>query len=205
MIRRLASKIRRRFFPVKNQNDVPSWQSENEAELNGGNTVVGKNLRINGRIHVSNMGILRIGDDVAINSGVEFNPAGGEGSTWITVQEGAVLKIGDRVGMSNVVIDAWQEVIIEDKVAIGACCVIRDNDAHSLNVEERLDPELNRRHTKCAPVLIKRGAFIGMRCIILKGVTIGEESVIGAGSVVTKSVPDREIWAGNPAQFIRKL
>ena len=55
------------------------------------------------------------------------------------------------------------------------------------------------------PVVIKDGAFIGAHCIILKGVSIGEKSVVGAGSVVTKSIPDGEIWAGNPAKFIRRI
>ena len=56
-----------------------------------------------------------------------------------------------------------------------------------------------------APVVIKDNAFIGAKVIVLKGVTIGENSIIGAGSVVTRSVPDNEIWAGNPAKFIRKV
>ena len=43
------------------------------------------------------------------------------------------------------------------------------------------------------------------RSIILKGVTIGENSVVGAGSVVTKDIPSGEVWAGNPAKFIRKI
>ena len=53
--------------------------------------------------------------------------------------------------------------------------------------------------------MIKDHAFIGAHSLILKGVTIGKYSVVGAGSVVTKSIPDGEIWAGNPAHFIRKL
>lgn len=56
-----------------------------------------------------------------------------------------------------------------------------------------------------APVIIEDNAFIGARSIILKGVTIGANSIIGAGSVVTKSIPANEIWAGNPAKFIRKI
>ena len=55
------------------------------------------------------------------------------------------------------------------------------------------------------PVEIREGAFVGAHCIILKGVTIGKEAIVGAGSVVTKSIPDGEIWGGNPAKFIRKI
>ena len=58
---------------------------------------------------------------------------------------------------------------------------------------------------RTAPILIKEGAFIGAHAIILKGVTIGRHSVIGAGAVVTKNVPDNEVWAGNPAKFVKKL
>lgn len=53
-------------------------------------------------------------------------------------------------------------------------------------------------------VIIKRGAWIGAYTVILKNVIIGEGAVIGAGSVVTKSVPANEIWAGNPARFVKK-
>lgn len=51
---------------------------------------------------------------------------------------------------------------------------------------------------------IKRNAFIGIGKIIIKPVTIGERAIVGAGSIVTKNIPDDEVWAGNPARFIRK-
>lgn len=56
----------------------------------------------------------------------------------------------------------------------------------------------------CGEVRIKEGAFIGISTIILKPVTIGKNAIIGAGSVVTKDIPDNEVWAGNPAKFIKK-
>lgn len=58
---------------------------------------------------------------------------------------------------------------------------------------------------KMAKVTIEHDAFIGAGCIILKGVTIGACSIVGAGSVVTKNVPANQIWAGNPAKFIRNI
>lgn len=56
-----------------------------------------------------------------------------------------------------------------------------------------------------AKVTIEHDVFVGAGCIILKGVTIGACSVIGAGSVVTKNIPANQVWAGNPARFIRNL
>jgi galactoside O-acetyltransferase len=54
------------------------------------------------------------------------------------------------------------------------------------------------------PVEIERGAWLGTQCIVLKGVTVGEEAVVGAGSVVTKDVPPGSVVAGNPAKVIRE-
>ena len=58
---------------------------------------------------------------------------------------------------------------------------------------------------KTAPIKIKKGAFIGASSIILKGVTIGERSIIGAGSVVTQDIPDYCVAIGNPARVIKKI
>ena len=95
-------------------------------------------------------------------------------------------------------------LVLEDDVMIGGSCCIYDSDFHSLkSVNRSLTKQDNDIHHK--PVIIKRGAFIGAHSIILKGVTIGENSVIGAGSVVTKSVPSNEIWAGNPAKYLKTI
>lgn len=72
-----------------------------------------------------------------------------------------------------------------------------------MNYSERIkkfDNDINS-----AEVYISEGAFIGAHSIILKGITIGKNSVIGAGSVVTQDIPNDEVWAGNPAKFIKKL
>lgn len=77
---------------------------------------------------------------------------------------------------------------------VGADTCIGDTDDHP----ERLD-------TKPAPVVIGDNVFIGMHCLILKGVTIGENSIIGAGSVVTKDIPANCVAAGVPCKVIRYL
>ena len=77
-------------------------------------------------------------------------------------------------------------------------------DFHSLDPIIRASKD-DQKHSKSAHVVICDNVFIGAKCIILKGVTIGENSVIGAGSVVTKNVPANQIWAGNPAKFIKNV
>ena len=163
---------------------------------------VGKTLSINGRIYIMGNNI-KIGDFVHINSSYKFNPIGGDMRTMLITCNDGRITIGNSVGISNSTTVARLPVTIEDDVLIGGACKIYDTNFHSLEYEYRMQkPDT---HIASAPVLIKKGAFIGAHTIILKGVTVGEKSIVGAGSVVTKDIPDGEIWAGNPARFIRKI
>lgn len=113
------------------------------------------------------------------------------------------MKIGNNVGITNSCFVSTKGITIEDNVLIGGNCKFYDTDFHSIKYKERvLLSDINK---KSASIHIGEGAWIGGHCIILKGVTIGKRSVIGAGSVVTCDIPDCELWAGNPARFIRKL
>ena len=161
------------------------------------------NLNIYGRLVVKGRGEIQIGSNVTINSCRDANPRGGVLRTILFAKKNGIIKIGSQCGISNTAICCLNSITIEEKVFIGSGCKIYDHDFHSVYLEKRLS--IRDDDIKNAPVLIKRGAFIGAHSIILKGVTIGEESVIGAGSVVTKNIPDREVWAGNPAKFIKKL
>lgn len=91
--------------------------------------------------------------------------------------------------------------MICNNVLIGGNVKIYDTDFHWVDYNKRIITEGG----KSTEVVIKDGFFIGAHSIILKSVIIGERSVIGAGSVVTKDIPDDELWAGNPAKFVRKL
>lgn len=82
-------------------------------------------------------------------------------------------------------------ITIEEGVYITARCIVL---AHTMA----------ERKVACGHVHIKKNAFIGCNTVILHGVTIGENSIVGAASVVTKDIPDNEIWGGCPAHFIRK-
>lgn len=163
----------------------------------------GDNLIVNGTLRFQGNGkMLHIGNNVIINSGWRFNPTGGVEKTGIALY-GGELTIGNNVGISNTNIICVQTIIIEDDVTIGSGTRIMDSNFHSIEYKYRMEnPDT---HIKTAPITIKKGAFIGAYSVILKGVTIGEMSVVAAGSVVSCPIPDNEIWGGNPAKFIKKI
>ena len=162
----------------------------------------GKGLQINGRVIIRGTGKIILGDNIKINSGLWYNPIGGDNKTIFFTKETGLIKVGNNVKMSNSAIVSADCIEIEDCVMLGGGCKIYDTDFHSLEFRERMS-EKDAGETK-SRVKIKKGAFLGAHVIVLKGVTIGEKSIIGAGSVVTKNIPDNEIWAGNPARFIKK-
>jgi acetyltransferase-like isoleucine patch superfamily enzyme len=159
--------------------------------------------KINGRIMITGMGKIKLGRNVEFNSSFKSNTVGGFRSVLEAQTKDASIEIADDTGMSNVIIIAFTHIYIGKNVNIGAGTKIFDTDFHSLNFLDRSQkPEM---HIKSKPIIIKDRAFIGADVVIIKGVTIGEEAVIGIRSVVTKDVPAGEIWAGNPARCIKKV
>lgn len=163
----------------------------------------GKNLQINGRIKIHGDGAFVIGNNVRINSSESSNPIGGMEHTILVANAPGRLEIGNNVGISNSAIVCRNSIVIEENVKLGGNVKIYDTDFHALNSAVR-SSDADRDAARSAPILIKKNAFIGAHSIILKGVTIGEGAIIGAGSVVTKNVGDYEIWAGNPAKLVRE-
>ncbi len=146
---------------------------------------------------------LSIGAELELRSTVRSNPLGPNRPVFLSTRRpGADLIIGQRFGMTGGSIVAEESVRIGDRVTVGANSVIADTDFHPLDALARQNVPLDGA-TK--PVVIEDDVFIGMQAIILKGVTIGAGSIIGAGSVVTQSVPPSVIAAGNPAKIIREL
>lgn len=146
-----------------------------------------------------------IGKLFQMNNGMYNNIIGRQQPCFFVVSENSELTIGNNVGISSTAIICHYKITIEDNVRIGGNTVIYDTDFHSLKHKERIAiPEI-MDNVNCKEVLIKENAFIGAHSTILKGVTIGRNSIIGACSVVSKSVPDNEMWAGNPAKFIKKI
>ncbi len=172
----------------------------------GNGISIGKGFKTQGIPYVirSRKGYCRIGADFTINNNLEGNPIGRPQACTFIIDNNAKLIIGNNVGISSTAIVAHCYIEIQDNVRIGGGVCIYDTDFHSLKAVDRLS-DRDRENKNNAPILIKENVFIGAHATILKGVTIGSSAVIGACSVVTKDVPDNEVWAGNPARFIRSL
>lgn len=93
-------------------------------------------------------------------------------------------------------------ITIEDDVLIGSSVHFYVNN-HRFDDSEI--PIIDQGHYPSEPIVVKRGAWIGASAVILPGVTIGRNAVVGAGSVVTKSVPDKVVVVGSPAKIVKCL
>lgn len=92
-------------------------------------------------------------------------------------------------------VQLWDGIELEDNVFIGAN-VSFTNDKY---------PRSARHDYQMLRTVVKKGASLGAGCTILPGLTIGENAMVGAGSVVTCNIPDGELWLGNPARFVKKI
>lgn len=145
---------------------------------------------------------ISIGNNVEIRTFAISNFIGINRRTTISTHSNyARIEIGDNCGMSAAVIGAKESIRIGNFVLIGANVLITDFDWHSINALERNKSE----SSKSRPVVIGNNVFIGYSSTILKGVEIGENSVIGAKSVVTSKIPANVIAAGNPCKVIKHL
>lgn len=140
--------------------------------------------------------IIHIGNNCTFRSIADSNLIGVNKRCVISsIGIGSSLVIKNNVGMSGVTIGCFTKIIIDDDVKIGANTVITDSDWH---------PE-DPRSGLSKPIHIEKNVWIGLNSVILKGVRIGENSVIGAGSIVTKSIPKNSVAAGNPCRVIKAL
>src|SRR5579885_2113010 len=151
-------------------------------------TRLGKRVTLRGRPKVVNQGTMTIGERVRLDSTVA--------TLELVTLPGGHLEIAD-----NVFINYGSSLVSSARVSVGRDCLIgthvmvMDCDFH--RVEDKV------WDTTGAPVVLEERVWLGNRSIVLKGVTIGHDAVVAAGSVVTKDVPPRTVVAGVPARVVR--
>jgi acetyltransferase-like isoleucine patch superfamily enzyme len=150
-------------------------------------------------------GEITIGTDCVLCSVSEYTALGVNHPVVLrTLRPGAVIKIGDNTGMSGATICAAVSIVVGSNVLLGANVTIVDTDFHAVKPKDRRQND-NPDDISSKPVIIGNNVFIGMNTLVLKGSRIGENSVIGAGSIVIGEIPANVIAAGNPARVIKTL
>ena len=156
--------------------------------LRGCNTL-GKYVSVYGKPKVENLGEIHLADEVRIWSKII--------KAKIYTGQNGVLKVGKNSRVNGAHIDAQKAVIIGENVRIAPYTIILDSDFH----------DLKNHFTEgaAAPVVIEDNVWLATRCTILKGVTVGRNSVVATGAVVTKDVPPNTVVAGVPAKVIKTI
>lgn len=163
------------------------------------NIKIGRGAKFYGKMHFLNQKVstITIGDNCTFRSSKTSNWIGVDRPCMISTQglDKAVISIGNNCGFSGTVVGAFVSITLGNNVRCGANTVITDSDWH-------LD---DSRVGKPKPVYIGDNVWLGLNTVVLKGVTIGKNSVIGANSVVTSDIPENVIAAGNPCKIIKKI
>ena len=120
--------------------------------------------------------------------------------TFVEIQKGAKIGANCKIQSHTFICEG---VTIEDNCFVSHnVTFINDLYPRSTTRDGKMQSEAD---WKCIPTLVKRGASIGSSATLLCGITVGENSIVGAGSVVTRDIPANSIVAGNPARLIRKI
>jgi len=174
---------------------ISTWRNRLIAWLTA--VKLGKQIRFFGKAHFlkAKDAQLIIGDYCSFRSTPVSNWIGINRPCMLSAHAGAKLIIGKNCGFSGTVIGCFSQITLGNKVRCGANTLITDSDWH-LDDPRSSDPK---------PIHIHDNVWLGVNVTVMKGVTIGKNSVIGAGSVVTKSIPANVIAAGNPCRAVKKL
>ena len=162
-----------------------------------------KGAKCHGRSYWNGIPSIKKGKDsvFSIGGGCRFscrfasNRIGLYHTCMLTTEDNAVLEIGRGSGFSGVSIWCFKRIVIGNNVRVGANVTIMDGDAHQDDPRAGMNKD----------VLIEDNVWIGANTMVMKGVTIGKNALIGAGSIVTKDIPSNVIAAGNPCKVIREI
>ncbi len=135
------------------------------------------------------------------------------GCTVVLERAGGRLRVGSRTSIGGgTTFSIAASVDVGDDVLVSFDVLVMDHNSHAVEFDLRrgdgpawIRGQKDWTHVPVAPVVIRDKAWVGARAIVLRGVTVGEGAVVGAGSVVTRDVPDWTVVAGNPARVVREL
>ena len=195
----IPDKIRRLFY-YKLQNYIAHIYLRNKGVIYDRD-----NIKFNGMpiLEISKDSVCRIGSGFICTSSPHIGIDVIRSKIYVKSQ--AKLYIGNYSGMTSTVILCTNQITIGSYVNIGGGCMIMDSNFHSLNWEDRENRKVDIERAKSKSVTIEDYVFIGARCVICKGVTIGARSIIAAGSVVVCDIPADCIAGGNPCKVIKRL
>ena len=143
-----------------------------------------------------NRDTITIGKNCVFNSSGYTNHIGLNHRCIITTMaKDAKIIIGNGTGMSSSTVTSWKSIIIGENVRIGANCTIMDGDFH-------LD---DSRTPPPRDIFIGNNVWLGANVVVMKGVHIGDNSIIGMNSIVTKDIPANSVAVGNPCKVIKSL
>jgi acetyltransferase-like isoleucine patch superfamily enzyme len=166
---------------------------------------IGEQWRIYGVpiLQIHRQAHIQLGNRLQLRSSLYSNPLAPTHPVVLSVREAdAQLTIGENFAMTGGLIVASKSIVIGNDVTIGANSKIIDTDFHPLDAQQRRKMSSGGASE---PIRIENDVFIGMDCLILKGVTVGEGSIIGARSLVTSNIPPGVIAAGQPAKVLSTL
>ena len=168
-----------------------------------------KGVRIGRKVNFNGFPVIRryanskitIGDNCTFNSARNSVKVGLHGRcTLVTLIKNSEIVFGNNSGGSGIMVIAATKIIVGNNVLIGSHTMIIDNDFHHSDPRKRyVNEDIPARR-----IIIEDNVFIGTNCMILKGITIGKNSVIGANSVVITSIPENSIAIGNPCKIVIK-
>jgi len=153
----------------------------------------GSGVTIRGALELRGSGTVVVGDQCF------FDDASGRPNRIVVVTPGAVVVLGSRIWMNGATIVASDSVQIGDDSMIGG--TLMDTDFHSVGRDHRRSAAA----AATRPVVIEENVWVADDTMILKGVTVGRDSVIGAGAVVRRSIPPGKVVIGNPAKVVADL
>jgi acetyltransferase-like isoleucine patch superfamily enzyme len=153
---------------------------------------IGTRVRLHGSPKVVNRGRITIGERTRFDSSTATSELVSEEGGHLDIEERCFINFGVSLSASNL-------VRIGARTHIGPYCMLLDNAYH------HVEPELRLIRPESKPIILEENVWLAARVIVLPGVTIGKDSCVAAGSVVTKDIPPRTLAAGLPARAIRDI